>query len=152
MLDLKLSTSNTSLPFSLPWQLFDEKSRFRHFYQEEFFGPKIRPIRGPPQLSFYFFKCSTQTSDIKQTLMPFSLLRQLFAMTGGHDSDTFKQLSAAFTVLRSLGSAQTAANRESSRIGHFIEAQVSDGELYRTKIHCYFLDQVSNLIQVFIVI
>ena len=95
------------------------------------------------------FKCSTQTSDIKQTLMPFSLHRQLFAMTGGHDSDTFKQLSAAFTVLRSLGSAQTAANRESSRIGHFIEAQVSDGELYRTKIPCYFLDQVSNLIQVF---
>jgi dachs protein len=25
--------------------------------------------------------------------------------------------------------------------GHFIEAQVSDGALYRTKIHCYFLDQ-----------
>ena len=95
---------------------------------------------------------SARKSDIKQTLMPFSLLRQLFAMTGGHDSDTFKQLSAAFTVLRSLGSAQTAANRESSRIGHFIEAQVSDGELYRTKIHCYFLDQVSNLIQVFIMI
>lgn len=25
--------------------------------------------------------------------------------------------------------------------GHFIEVQVSDGALYRTKIHCYFLDQ-----------
>ena len=28
-----------------------------------------------------------------------------------------------------------------SRVGHFIEVQVSDGALYRTKIHCYFLDQ-----------
>ncbi|KAK2714712.1 hypothetical protein QYM36_009062, partial [Artemia franciscana] len=25
--------------------------------------------------------------------------------------------------------------------GHFIEVQVTNGELYRTKIHCYFLDQ-----------
>jgi hypothetical protein len=25
--------------------------------------------------------------------------------------------------------------------GHFIEVQVSEGALYRTKIHCYFLDQ-----------
>ena len=73
------------------------------------------------------------------------LLRQIFASNGGLESDTFKQLSAAFTVLRSLGSAQTATNRESSRIGHFIEAQVSSGELYRTKIHCYFLDQVLYL-------
>jgi dachs protein len=44
-------------------------------------------------------------------------------------------------VLRSLGTAKTTANRESSRIGHFIEVQVSDGALYRTKVHCYFLDQ-----------
>ena len=73
------------------------------------------------------------------------LLRHLFALTGGHQSDTFRQLSAAFTVLRSLGSAQTTTNRDSSRIGHFIEAQVSDGDLYRTKIHCYFLDQVNDL-------
>ena len=114
-------------------------------------GPKVPPIKGPPYFIFIFLNAQLE-HPTKQTLMPFSLLRQLFAMTGGHDSDTFKQLSAAFTVLRSLGSAQTAANRESSRIGHFIEAQVSDGELYRTKIHCYFLDQVSNLIQVFIMI
>ncbi|MPC27836.1 Unconventional myosin-VIIa [Portunus trituberculatus] len=26
-------------------------------------------------------------------------------------------------------------------LGHFIEVQVTDGALYRTKIHCYFLDQ-----------
>ena len=70
------------------------------------------------------------------------LLRQLFEVAdGGTSSDTFKHLSAAFTVLRSLGSAQTATNRESSRVGHFIEVQVSEGALYRTKIHCYFLDQ-----------
>jgi myosin heavy subunit len=25
--------------------------------------------------------------------------------------------------------------------GQFIEVQVTDGALYRTKIHCYFLDQ-----------
>lgn len=72
------------------------------------------------------------------------LLKHLVAVTCGHhpNTDHFKQLSAAFTVLRSLGSAQTATNKESSRIGHFIEAQVSNGELYRTKLHCYFLDQV----------
>ena len=56
------------------------------------------------------------------------LLRQLFDVASGggagHETDTFKHLSAAFTVLRSLGSAKTAANRESSRIGHFIEVQV----------------------------
>ena len=60
------------------------------------------------------------------------------------ESDTFKHMSAAFTVLRSLGSAQTATNKESSRIGHFIEVQVTDNVLNRTKIHCYFLDQVKK--------
>jgi len=72
------------------------------------------------------------------------LLRQLFNLAEGgmsEESDTFKHVSAAFTVLRSLGSAQTATNKESSRIGHFIEVQVTDNVLNRTKIHCYFLDQ-----------
>ena len=82
------------------------------------------------------------SSGSGKTFASMLLLKQIFSMNGGLESDTFKQLSAAFTVLRSLGSAQTASNRESSRIGHFIEAQVSSGELYRTKIHCYFLDQV----------
>jgi dachs len=50
-------------------------------------------------------------------------------------------LAAAFTVLRSLGSAKTSSNSESSRIGKFIEVQVTDQHLYRTKIHCYLLDQ-----------
>ena len=71
------------------------------------------------------------------------LLRHL-----NQDSDAFKYLSAAITVLRSLGSAQTTSNRESSRIGHFIEAQISEGELYRTKINCYFLDQVNMILRV----
>lgn len=30
--------------------------------------------------------------------------------------------------------------------GHFIEVQVTDGALYRTKIHCYFLDQVGTFL------
>ena len=78
------------------------------------------------------------------------LLRQLFSLAAegsplksNLESDTFKHLSATFTVLRSMGSAQTATNRESSRIGHFIEVQVTDNVLNKTKIHCYYLDQVS---------
>ena len=76
------------------------------------------------------------------------LLRHLFTLAEGvnqEQSDTFKHLSAAFTVLRSLGSAQTATNKESSRIGNFIEVQVTENVLYRTKIHCYFLDQVCTI-------
>ncbi|XP_077491338.1 unconventional myosin-IXb-like dachs isoform X2 [Amblyomma americanum] len=70
------------------------------------------------------------------------LLRQLFDVAGGGcETDAFKHLAAAFTVLRSLGCAKTQHNAQSSRIGHFIEVQVTDGALYRTKIHCYFLDQ-----------
>lgn len=70
------------------------------------------------------------------------LLRQLFDIAGGGpETDAFKHVAAAFSVLRSLGSAKTAANRESSRIGHFIEVQVSDGALYRTRLYCYSLDQ-----------
>ena len=45
------------------------------------------------------------------------LLRQLFAVAGGGpETDAFKHLAAAFTVLRSLGSAKTSTNSESSRI------------------------------------
>lgn len=45
------------------------------------------------------------------------LLRQLFAVAGGGpETDAFKHLAAAFTVLRSLGSAKTSSNIESSRI------------------------------------
>ena len=85
-----------------------------------------------------------------KTFASMAILRKLFEIAGGgsctagsngHETDTFKHLAAAFTVLRSLCTAKTATNRESSRVGHFIEVQVSDGALYRTKIHCYFLDQ-----------
>ncbi|XP_070501515.1 unconventional myosin-Vb isoform X3 [Chironomus tepperi] len=82
------------------------------------------------------------TSGSGKTHCSMLLLRQLFAVAGGGpETDAFKHLAAAFTVLRSLGSAATATNSESSRIGQFIEVQVTDGALYRTKIHCYFLDQ-----------
>lgn len=48
------------------------------------------------------------------------LLRQLFAIAGGgQETDAFKHLAAAFTVLRSLGSAKTTENSESSRIVSF---------------------------------
>uniref|UniRef100_A0A1A9WFZ4 Myosin motor domain-containing protein n=1 Tax=Glossina brevipalpis TaxID=37001 RepID=A0A1A9WFZ4_9MUSC len=82
------------------------------------------------------------TSGAGKTHCSMLLLRQLFAVAGGGpETDAFKHLAAAFTVLRSLGSAKTTSNSESSRIGQFIEVQVTDGALYRTKIHCYFLDQ-----------
>lgn len=63
------------------------------------------------------------------------LLRQLFDVAGGGpETDAFKHLAAAFTVLRSLGSAKTATNSESSRIvsapalrnTHEIEAERSE--------------------------
>lgn len=45
------------------------------------------------------------------------LLRRLFDVAGGGaETDAFKHLAAAFTVLRSLGAAATAANQHSSRI------------------------------------
>ncbi|KAG8225228.1 hypothetical protein J437_LFUL012703 [Ladona fulva] len=82
------------------------------------------------------------SSGSGKTFTSMLVLRQLFEVAGGGpETDAFKHLAAAFTVLRSLGSARTASNPESSRIGHFIEVQVTDGSLYRTKIHCYFLDQ-----------
>ncbi|XP_072390346.1 unconventional myosin-Ia isoform X2 [Diabrotica undecimpunctata] len=82
------------------------------------------------------------TSGSGKSHVSMLLLRQLFAVAGGGpETDAFKHLAAAFTVLRSLGSAKTMTNSESSRIGQFIEVQVTDGALYRTKIHCYFLDQ-----------
>lgn len=77
-----------------------------------------------------------------KTFTSMLLLRHLFDVAGGGpETDSFKHLSAALTVLRSLETAKTASNSESSRIGHFMEVQVSNGALYRTKIRSYFLDQ-----------
>lgn len=62
------------------------------------------------------------TSGAGKTHCSMLLLRQLFAVAGGGpETDAFKHLSAAFTVLRSLGSAKTASNSESSRIVSDIE-------------------------------
>ena len=77
-----------------------------------------------------------------KTFTSMLLLRHLFDVAGGGpETDSFKHLSAALTVLRSLETAKTASNSEASRIGHFMEVQVSNGALYRTKIRSYFLDQ-----------
>lgn len=60
---------------------------------------------------------STGTSGSGKTYASMLLLRQLFDVAGGGpETDAFKHLAAAFTVLRSLGSAKTATNSESSRI------------------------------------
>lgn len=64
------------------------------------------------------------TSGAGKTHCSMLLLRQLFAVAGGGpETDAFKHLAAAFTVLRSLGSAKTSTNSESSRIvsnGHIV--------------------------------
>lgn len=57
------------------------------------------------------------TSGSGKTYAAMLLLRQLFDVAGGGpETDAFKHLAAAFTVLRSLGSAKTSSNSESSRI------------------------------------
>lgn len=77
-----------------------------------------------------------------KTFTSLILLRHLFDLAGGGpETDAFKHLAATLTVLRSLETAKTASNSESSRIGHFIDAQMSDGALYRVRIHSHFLDQ-----------
>ena len=61
--------------------------------------------------------CLLGTSGSGKTYASMLLLRQLFDVAGGGpETDAFKHLAAAFTVLRSLGSAKTATNSESSRI------------------------------------
>ncbi|GAB6025930.1 Myosin 10A, isoform D, variant 3 [Chamberlinius hualienensis] len=70
------------------------------------------------------------------------ILRNVFNVAGGGtETDAYKHLSAALTVLRSLGSAKTSENSESNRIGHFLEVHVMNRALYKTKLHCYCLDQ-----------
>ena len=70
-----------------------------------------------------------------KTYASMMMLRQLFDIAGGGpETDAFKHVAAAFSVLRSLGSAKTAANRESSRIGHFIGKKLSDWSVSRVLI------------------
>lgn len=60
------------------------------------------------------------------------LLRQLFNVAGGGpETDSFKHLAAAFTVLRSLGTAKTTSNSQSSRI-------VSDPFYKRALVICVY--------------
>ncbi|ELU07103.1 hypothetical protein CAPTEDRAFT_96159 [Capitella teleta] len=69
------------------------------------------------------------------------LLRTLFGDAGGGcQTDSFKYLSAALTVIQAFGSAATANNPDSSRLGYFFENVISEGAIYRTKIHCYLSD------------
>ncbi len=57
------------------------------------------------------------TSGSGKTYSSMIILRQLFNVAGGGpETDAFKHLAAAFTVLRSLGSAKTTINSESSRL------------------------------------
>lgn len=65
------------------------------------------------------------------------LLRQLFDVAGGGpETDAFKHLAAAFTVLRSLGSAKTSSNSESSRIVRAtIIPNTRTDSLYRGKLY-----------------
>jgi hypothetical protein len=67
--------------------------------------------------SLNLFRSVAGCSGSGKTYASMLLLRQLFdAAGGGPETDAFKHLAAAFTVLRSLGSAKTQANSESSRI------------------------------------
>lgn len=81
----------------------------------------------PPVRMFIYFVSSCDyfktfvflsgTSGSGKSHASMLLLRQLFAVAGGGpETDAFKHLAAAFTVLRSLGSAKTVTNSESSRI------------------------------------
>jgi len=57
------------------------------------------------------------TSGSGKTYTSMLVVRQLFDVAGGGvETDAFKHLAAAFTVLRSLGSAKTSSNSESTRI------------------------------------
>lgn len=56
-------------------------------------------------------------SGAGKTYTSMLILRQLFLLAGGGtSSDAFKHLSASITVLRSLGTASTVLNRDSSRV------------------------------------
>ncbi|CAN8008343.1 unnamed protein product [Ixodes pacificus] len=84
--------------------------------------------------------CSGENGSGK-TYASMLLLRQLFDVAGGgSETDAFKHLAAAFTVLRSLGSAKTAANAQSSRIlGYSLHIHPKSLKNY-TSIFCVFLD------------
>ncbi|XP_064599568.1 unconventional myosin-IXb-like [Liolophura sinensis] len=70
------------------------------------------------------------------------VLHELFTMAGGGtETDTFKHLSAALTVLHGLTSASTVSTPDSTRVGFFVENFMSRGAIYKTHIQCYFVEQ-----------
>lgn len=78
------------------------------------------------QSDIWMFLVIIGTSGSGKSHASMLLLRQLFAVAGGGpETDAFKHLAAAFTVLRSLGSAKTATNSESSRIVSFKASTVA---------------------------
>ncbi|CAG9837277.1 unnamed protein product [Diabrotica balteata] len=93
------------------------------------------------------------TSGSGKSHVSMLLLRQLFAVAGGGpETDAFKHLAAAFTVLRSLGSAKTMTNSESSRIyGDTRQDTIEDSNRFQAWKNCLgilgipFLDVVRVL-------
>lgn len=82
------------------------------------------------------FRLILGASGAGKTHCSMLLLRQLFAVAGGGpETDAFKHLAAAFTVLRSLGSAKTTTNSESSRIVRLLEGIILNKYL---KLLIYF--------------
>ncbi len=68
-------------------------------------------------LTRYLINLNSGSSGSGKTYSSMIILRQLFNVAGGGpETDAFKHLAAAFTVLRSLGSAKTTINSESSRL------------------------------------
>ena len=83
-----------------------------HFYQVAQEAIRVQGETGYSQAIILSGACGSG-----KTYASMVLLRQLFDIAGGGpETDAFKHVAAAFSVLRSLGSAKTAANRESSRI------------------------------------
>lgn len=82
----------------------------------------------------------TGASGSGKTYTSMLLLRQLFDVAGGGpETDAFKHLAAAFTVLRSLGSAKTTSNSESSRIVSSVRKEREEerrfmGEMFQIEI------------------
>ena len=76
------------------------------------------------------------SSGSGKTYVSMVLLRQLFAVAGGGtETDIFKHLAAAFTVLRSLGTARTRDSREASRIVSY-SLLYSENSLYKERSIC----------------
>lgn len=66
-----------------------------------------------------------------KTFWAMHMLRQLFDLAGGgSETDAFKHLSATLTVLRSLCSAATVTNTESSRV---VRSRTLVIHMYRSK-------------------